>query len=147
MKYRMIPGVIALALFVWMIVLFVESPTITYKDYDTNGSYEVSCGSLLGTGWQGASTGYLLDSSGGGLEMDDIGDLIAKPLATREGVAHDCANRRSANAGFIGLLSAPATLLAGLALRSRRGAAPKEDAYDENDDETDLAKELESPWE
>lgn len=115
-------GAIAALLGVWMVVLFLVGPTITYQTHDgRNGEIEAECSSLIAMGWPNNEQGHLLSENGSGVYDDHIEPMDANlSRITRDGIYRDCDRRRTANAGFIGLLSAPTTLLAALALIPRR---------------------------
>jgi hypothetical protein len=107
----------ALLLLAWMLLLFFRAPRITY-DSQEFGAVRAECGSVVG----GSSRGFLLGADGSGLQTDFI-DGANLPPTTRAGIHGDCQDRRTTYVGGMALLAVPTTLLAVLAIMSRRRSA------------------------
>ena len=117
---RRVYGLAASGLFVLMWFLFISSPTLTYEPDEGEDEVRVDCTSVLHIGWPTNSVD-LLDENGGGPVPDHIesgGELPSDVV--RNGIHRDCAERRATYTGGMALLAVPTSVLAAVAMTSRR---------------------------
>ncbi len=114
-------GVIAAAMFAWMLVLFTRSATIV--EANSNGpDVTVDCGTIVAAGWPFDHSE--LDTETSGTDSDHVPSGTSLSPAAFDGIARDCADRRDTYLGTMALLAVPTTLLAAGAFFAGRRREP-----------------------
>ena len=126
-KVRAGAGVVAAALFIWLLVLFFASPTLRYgPQIGAQGSVTVRCNSVVAA-FVGDDHTYdeLADHDSYVSQYVTVAGTqpsgtVADPFAPDKLIDAECNRALSGRAGMIGLLAVPVSVLAAVSLLGRR---------------------------
>jgi len=125
---RAVFGVLTVALFVWMVLLFAGSPGTRDFEYDGDepGTATVTCGPIAAVGWPFRTQPESARSEAGGPLSDDYVDGGVLPGdVTQQSILDQCQDLRATRLGFMTLLAVPTALCGvGALLPGRRSGQP-----------------------